>query len=230
VDVEQSLTEALKVGSPESALEKVEGILGPEKFARYEEAFKQLLENGATVGDALGRFMNLAVERITPNNKIPMNDFKALMDAVGYDAVSFRGDAAGAPTDNRALFFNLDKLEAIGKSEAPHAEVPSIDAQTGKDLSDISADPQNKKGYNPEVVEQLKKSTELDDSKFKPEELPEEVAVQEAQARAWLEEHAAEGNAATAEEVKRIDTEYKRTTKTRKIAEKMANCMSSSAI
>jgi hypothetical protein len=237
IDAEASFKDSLGEGvTVEEGLDKIKGILGDARFRRYSAAFKELLQGDASVGEVWSRFLELPYERITPENKIPMQDLKTLLDGMGYDAMSFRGSAAGVPTDNRAIFFKPEQLDIVKNvsgdvADAARAgDVPEFDAAARDELSKLAEAPENQKGYDPELIAKIKEAPQkVKEFETKPAEVPAELVEQEANARAWLEAEGAE-HPEVIKEMKAIDGEYKQVQSLKKAVQNLSECMGTRVI
>jgi hypothetical protein len=210
----------------EQAAEKIAGILGAgRREGEYLDVFKKILAQGGSIGDAFRAFEDIPKNKVLPANVTPTAAFRSLLDGLGYDGLSFRGEIGGTPVDNRVLVYNQDALRPVDIVDVNQGSVPTYSVEAQNMISDRAQETQNQRFYDPELVDKTKKLSTQTDEKIKPT-AQDYVKQLEQNAIKDLETRAAE-NPDLQEEMQKIDAEYKQSKMFKESVKVLGECMTS---
>lgn len=175
------------------ALDKIKNIIGADerRWSNYADDLKKLWKGQASIGDLFDYFKNAPLSRITPFNDIPLNEFKALIDGLGYDGLRYFGTNGAEAIDNRVLVFNHDKLTPVEVTAADKAAVPQMTEAEAVALSESAHAPENQRFHDPELKKQVETPPPLPKEMDIPQ-LDDAIVQAEQNALADLKERAKE--------------------------------------
>lgn len=227
VDSETTLKDFFQSGR-EKALEKIQGILGIDdrRLEGYRDRFRKIWTQGGSVRDLFNLFQNAATDRVRAYNDIPANDFKNLLDGMGFDGIKFNGRVGETPIDNRILLFNHDKLSPIEVTDAQKASVPQYTPEQQKAFSEQAMAPSNDRFIDPETQKVAQEKSLMNDQKVDVPKIQERFTQEEENVRATLDELAKQpGNEHILEEVLKADQEFEADQHMAEAAKNLANCI-----
>lgn len=231
VDSEMSLKDFFGGAGRDKAIEKIAGILGIDqrRLSQYHDRFRKLWTEKGTVRDLFNLFQDAATDRVRAYNDIPANDFRKLLDGMGYDGMNFTGHAGDTPIDNRIVVFNEEKLSPVEVSDAAKNEVPQFTVEQQKAASERAQAPEQERWFDQNAKDLVKEKALVHDAKVDVTTVDQNIALAEQNARIELAERAIQ-NPELADEIALADREFETAQYEVEAVKNMAKCMEGAVV